>query len=348
MPAPGNEPDLTEFEEFDDVDELRKQLSAARTKIRRLRKEDEHYVEAIIEGVREAVVSLGKLPPVPAPKVSTGNGKPEVALWHLTDWQGSKVTTSYNTEVMRKRIRLFCDKADRLTAIQRADHPVKECVILFGGDLMEGLFNFPQQVFEVDATLFEQLCIASQLVGEVVRRAQGIYEKVDVIFEWGNHGRIGDKRAAVPRADNMDRIIAELAKAWLSGPDFKLPGRLTWRADEEDMHHFAIGNYEALLIHGDEIGRNGTTSITTIIKHVTGWKAGAYDKPFQDVYSGHLHSSKDIELPDGGMFYQSGSPETDNRYAGVSMAAASLPTQRLHFIDPRKGRVTAQYRVSLD
>lgn len=344
-----NEPDLSEFEQIEDVGELRRLLSAANTKIRRQRNQHEDYIEAILEGVSEAVRSLRPRRAIPTPKISSGNGKPEVALWHLTDWQGSKVTTSYNSEVMRERIRTFLDKAERLTAIQRADHPVNDCTILFGGDLMEGLFNFPQQVFEVDATLFEQLLIGADLVEECIMRALGMHPGgVDVVFEWGNHGRVGDKRAAVPRADNMDRILAELVRRGLADPTTgKLPDRLTMRADEEDMHHFKIGKYEALLIHGDEIGRNGTTSIVTILKHVAGWKSGAYDKPFQDVYSGHLHSHKDIELADGGMFFQTSSPETDNRYAGVSMASSSLPTQRLHFIDPRAARVTAQYRVDL-
>jgi len=30
------------------------------------------------------------------------------------------------------------------------------------------------------------------------------------------------------------------------------------------------------------------------------------------------------------------------------MAASGMPSQRLHFVDPLKGRVTAQYQVWLD
>jgi hypothetical protein len=288
------------------------------------------------------VLALGKIPPVAAPKADTRRGKREIALWHLTDWQGAKVTTSYNTEVMRERILRFCEKAAKLTEIQRADHPVEDCTILFGGDLAEGLFNFPSQPFEVDASLFGQFVAVARLGAEVVRRALALYRNVTVIQEWGNHGRIGDKRAAVPRSDNLDRMIYELAREMVG--DEK---RLAWRDSEEDIHWFEIGNYKALLIHGDEIGRNGAASINTLVKYVTQLKAGAYDKPFVDVYAGHLHSHRDIELPDGGSYYQTGSPESDNRYARDSMAATSRPTQRLHFIDPDKGRVTAQYKVDL-
>lgn len=335
-------PDLSEFHNLTEAEELRRQLTDAQTKLRKARSEKSALVEAVQEGARDAVLALGKPPVVKAPKVDQRDAKPEVALWHLTDWQGSKVTTSYNTEVMRERILRFCDRASRLTEIQRAAHPVEDCTILLGGDMAEGLFNFPSQPFEVDASLFGQFAATARLVAEVVRRALAIYRSVNVIQEWGNHGRIGDKRAAVPRSDNLDRMIYELAREMVAEEE-----RLSWVDSDEDIQHFKIGNYAALLIHGDEIGRNGAASINTLVKYVTQLKAGAYDKPFLDVYAGHLHSHRDIELPDGGSYFQTGSPESDNRYARDSMAATSRPTQRLHFINPDKGRVTAQYKVDL-
>lgn len=336
-------PDLSAFHNLTEADELRRQLSEAQGKLRKIRSEKTALVEAVQAGARDALAALGKVPPVKAPKADTRGGKPEVALWHLTDWQGSKVTTSYNSEVMRERILRYCDKAALLTEIQRADHPVRDCVILFGGDQVEGIFNFPSQPFEVDASLFGQFTSVARLEAEVVRRALAIYENVTVLCEWGNHGRIADKRAALPRSDNSDRMVAELARE-IVGED----PRLHWdEPSPEDIHWFEVGNYQALLIHGDEIGRHGGVSLNTVINHVKGWKAGAYENPFQDVYAGHLHSHRDIELPDGGMYFQTGSPETDNRYARDSMASSSKPTQRLHFIEPDEGRVTAQYRVDL-
>lgn len=340
--------DLTEFTELTEIQEVRRQLETAQTKLHKLRTEKSGLVEAVRQGTKDAILAQGKLPAVPKPKLSAGKGREEVALWHLTDWQGTKVTTSYNSQVMRERIMRYCDKAERLTAIQRADHPVNDCVILLGGDMGEGLFNFPQQPYEVDGTLFTQLVTVAQLEASVIRRALALHQHVSVYVEWGNHGRIGDKRAAVPRSDNMDRMIAEMARAILSDPDSEeLPDRLSWHDSEEDIHHIEIGAYQALLIHGDEIGRHGGVSLNTVVNHVKGWKSGAYPLPFQDVYAGHLHSHRDIELPDGGVYFQTGSPESDNRYARDSMASTSKPTQRLHFVDPDHGRITAQYKVDL-
>jgi hypothetical protein len=245
---------------------------------------------------------------------------------------------------MRKRVLEFADKAIKITDIQRADHPVRECFILFGGDMVEGLFNFPTQAFEVDATLFEQYVNVSRLCVDVVRVALANYEKVTVVPEWGNHGRIGSKRDNVPRSDNFDRMCYELAKQLLAGEK-----RLTWQDCPEDIQRVEIGNYRALLIHGDEVGRNGFASPGAIVGHVSRWLSGSYPWQFRDCYIGHYHTHNEWALPNGlGSVYQTGSTESDNRYAGVMLAASATPSQRLHFVDPIQGRVTAGYKVWLD
>lgn len=336
-------PDLREFEALTEAEDLRRQVSDLQARLRKQRTEKQALVDAVYAGARDALQALGPVPPVTSPKQDKRTRGAEVALWHLTDWQGSKVTPSYNTEVMRDRVTRFCEKAARLTDIQRADHPVTSCVILFGGDMNEGLFNFPAQPFEIDSSLFGQFAAVAKLEAEVVRSALSMYDSVSVVQEWGNHGRVGSKRAAVPRSDNMDRMIGELART-IVGSD---PRVVSWSIGDEDIQRVEIGNYRALLIHGDEIGRGGQVSVNTLIGHAKGWKSGAYPWPFHDIYAGHFHSHRDIELPWGGCYYQTGSPETDNRYARDSMASSSAPTQRLHFIDPSAGRVTAQYRVDL-
>ena len=48
-----------------------------------------------------------------------------------------------------------------------------------------------------------------------------------------------------------------------------------------------------------------------------------------------------------GSIFQTGSTESDNRYARDTMASSAIPSQRVHFVDPNKGRVTAQHKVIL-
>jgi hypothetical protein len=335
---------LPEGIESDDVKELRNALYRLQKQLIKAKMRNEDLVEATHRAAYDAMLTMGPIKPVEQ-KVAKGvSGKAEVALWHMTDWQGAKKTTTYNSQVMRTRVLEFAQKAVRITEIHRANHPVKDCYILFGGDMVEGLFNFPNQVFEIDSTLFEQYVNVSRLCVDVVRYALANYEKVTVVPEWGNHGRIGSKRDNVPRSDNFDRMCYELARQLLAGEK-----RLTWQECPDDIQRVQIGEYRALVIHGDEVGRNGFASPATIVQHINRWRSGSYPWEFRDVYIGHYHTHAEWALANGlGSVYQTGSTESDNRYAGVMLAATATPSQRLHFIDPIKGRVTAGYKIWLD
>lgn len=327
-----------------EIDQLRSALARAQQEVVKAKARTDHLVEATITAARDAVLARGPIKPVPRPKVDKRRKDPEVALMVMGDWQGHKVTTSYNGEVMKTRVLAYMDKVARITEIQRADHPVTKGVVSFGGDMVEGLFNYPTQPFEIDATLFEQYVSVSMLLVDVVRRALALFDTVEVVAEWGNHGRIGSKRDAVPRSDNVDRMAYELARQLL-----KDEPRVTWPDCPEDIQRLEIGNYRALVIHGDEIGRGGFSSPNTIVQHVNRWRSGAYPWAFTDCYIHHYHQHQEWALADGkGSVYMTGSTESDNRYARETMAASAIPSQRLHFIDPEAGRVTAQYKVWLD
>jgi hypothetical protein len=224
--------------------------------------------------------------------------------------------------------------------MQRAARPIRDCVVMLGGDMIEGLFNFPTQPYEIDATLFEQYVTVARLLVDAVRRALAIYDRVTVVAEWGNHGRLGSKRDAVPRADNADRMTYELARQILAGEP-----RLVWDDCPEDMQRVEVGNYRALLVHGDEVGRMGYVAPGTFVQHVNRWRT-SYPWPFTDCYVGHYHRHAQEPLADGvGAVFWTGSIESDNRYALVGMAASGKPSQRLSFVDPEEGFVTSTQQV---
>jgi len=326
-----------------EIVELRKALNNAQKQLSKAKIRNDELVIATQRGAYEAMLALGQVPPVLAPKKDVRKAKAEVALIHSTDWQGSKVTTSYNSEIMRKRVMQFAEKTIHLTELQRQHHPVRECVVMFGGDMVEGLFNYPAQLWQIDASLFGQFTSVSRLMVDFVRVMLANFEKVTVIAEWGNHGRIGSKRAEVPKNDNVDRMCYEFARSILENEK-----RLTWDDCPEDIQEVAVGNYRALLMHGDELGRSGFASPAAWIAGANRWKAGAHDYDFHDIFLGHYHRHAQEPIQKHYNIYWTGSTESDNRYARDSMAASGMPSQRLHFIDPIKGRTTAQYQVWLD
>lgn len=331
-----------EIREGVEKEELRTALRQTQIQLAKAKNKRDAVTEAAFEGAHAAMLTVSRKPII-VPKPKSGPGKPETALWHLTDWQGAKLTTSYNTDVMFDRVAEYVKRAAEITKIQRADHPVDDCAIVLGGDMIEGLFNFPSQPYEIDHTLFEQFVNVATLLEKTCRAALSIYKNVTVVSEWGNHGRIGSKRSAVPKSDNADRMTYKLAAAMLADEP-----RLTWQECPEDIQRLEIGKYRALVIHGDEIGRNGGASPMTIVQAANRWRSGAYRWDFRDIYMGHYHTHAEWSLANGeGVLYQTGSTESDNRYARDNLASSAIPSQRLHFINTDKGYVTAQYKIRL-
>jgi len=337
-----------EYDATEEIAELRQSLRRVQTQLAKAKIREDELVTATIDAARDATLALGPIKPVPAPKITKTNGL-EVSLWDTGDWQYSKVTPSYNSEISDRRVRAFVRTATTLTEQRRMGTTVRDGIVVFGGDMVEGLFNFPTQPFEIDLTLFDQYVRVSRLCVEVVRSALAVFEHVTVVPEWGNHGRIGSKRDAVVRSDNVDRMCYELAKQLLEGEP-----RVTWQACPEDVQRLEVGNYRALVMHGDEFGRTGFVAPASFVQHVNRWRSGAYrvnGEPwaFQDVYTHHNHTYGELPLANGeGSVYWNGSTESDNRYANIGMASTALPSQRVHFIDPDKGRVTSTHKVWLD
>ncbi len=109
-----------------------------------------------------------------------------------------------------------------------------------------------------------------------------------------------------------------------------------------------IGNYKALLIHGDQIRGHSGFPWYGLGKKVNGWGSGGLgrDSDFQDVHMGHWHQLARIPLNQRAVWVN-GSTESYNTYAQESLAAQSEPMQWLLFVSPEDGRVTASYGVDL-
>lgn len=343
--------DELENESNPQVMELTKALNNSQRDYAKLKKSREDFTQAVVKSAHDAMLSMGAVPPIPVPKKDTRTKRTEVALLHSTDWQLGKQTLTYNTQECERLVKQSVDKVIKIANIQRADHPIKECVVMFGGDIVENSTIFPSQVYEIDSDVMVQFTAASRIMIDIVRTLLANFDKVKVVCEPGNHGRIG-KIGELPKDVNWDKLVYMFAGQALAGEK-----RLTWQMSKEDIQRVEIGNYKALLIHGDEI-RWGTAS--TIVRFADRWKSGAYkffdevDKitkgfDFRDLYIGHFHQHQSWNMANGeGSVFMSAAVESGNRYARDLLASNGEPSQRLHFIDPEKGRVTSEYRLWLE
>ena len=351
--AVGLNEDLDKLEKENDpqVTELRKALLNTQKQLSDVKKKRDDFTAAVVQAAHDAMLSRGAIPPVEAPKKDPRAKRVEVALLHSTDWQLGKQTLTYNTKECERLVKQSIEKTIRITNIQRADHPVKEIVLMLGGDIVENTTIFPSQVYEVDSDIMTQFVEASRILIDIVRILLANFEKVTVVCEPGNHGRMG-KLGELPKDINWDKLTYMFA-----GLALKDEKRLTWQMTKEDIQRVEVGNYKALLIHGDEI-RWGTAS--TIVRFADRWKSGAYkffdeiDKvtkgfDFRDLYIGHFHQHQSWNMANGeGSVFMSAAVESGNRYARDLLASNGEPSQRLHFVDPVKGRVTSEYRLWLE
>ena len=308
---------------------LQRQLASAKQKSANL-------VDAVYAAARDAAIAVGVPAAVPAPAKDRRKKQPEVALLHLTDWQLGKRTSSYNSDVAVERVAKTVQKTIRLAEIQRADHPVRTCVVMVGGDLLENVGIFPGQAYEVDSTAFAQMFRCAQVLSGALLTLLEHFDAVEVHEVWGNHGRIGRKGEG-PRGDNLDRMIGAIVRGQLAKQK-----RLMWH-DTTSWHAIIkIGNYAALLVHGDQIS-GGPFAIA---RKANAWATGV-TAPFQDMYLGHFHQCMTLTLANGGRVFMTPSTESGSEYAREVVGALGRPGQRLHFVDPDRGRVTAEYLIWL-
>jgi hypothetical protein len=330
------------FDAIEENKELRSTLQRTQRALAKASSKRAEIEDAVLTACRDAYLAIGKPTPIKAPAKDKRKGGEEVALWHVTDLQTGKKTASYDMATMHRRIREFAEKAVKITEIMRAEHPVRSCTILFGGDMVENTTTFPGQVWEVEATTFVQCIEVANAMEALVRHALENYERVDVIAEPGNHGRIGKPSDGVPKGDNWDRIAYQIVAERFAGEK-----RLTWKSEDHWHQRFEIGNYKGVLVHGDEFkGFGGQTPLFGIIRKVNAWKSGVIPY-FDSCYVGHFHNHNEISLAAGGSIYMTGSTESDNEFAREFVAASAVPSQRLHFVDPKRGRVTAIYKIEL-
>lgn len=299
---------------------------------------------AVTDSINGQVIRPVKAPPVR----KAGTGKPEVAIALLSDLQTGKITPTYNSKICAERVARYADKIIELTRIQEKDHPVRKCVVAGLGDMVEGVDIFPGQQWLIDSTLYTQLLDTTPvIVVDFIRRLLTYFDEVVLEAVDGNHGRIGRKGQYGPM-DNADRMVYRIVQMMLRDePRFSM--NMTDPEGERNWYRIMeLGNYRALLFHGDQIKPTMGFPYYGLGKKIQGWGSGGLGPgvEFTDAFLGHWHQAASIPLNHLDV-YVNGSTESSNTFAQEYLAAQSLPKQWLLFCNPEKGRITATYKVDL-
>lgn len=329
-----------------------------RALLRKLSEEKQRKVDLIraVYDATHAAVSSMTIDPIPRPKASKGGDHDEVAVAVLSDFQLGKRTPDYDSNVCAKRVQMMADKVVELTEIQRAHHPVRTCRVWLLGDIVEGEFVFAGQPWLIDASLLTQVINGAEIVERFIRQMLANFDTVHVVGVIGNHGQLmGRKGASFNPETNMDRMLYVFVKMLFDRAGEKRvtfniprgPGERNWYAIEK------LGRYWSMLFHGDQIkGQMGIPYYG--FKHkVPGWFSGAIRELREagpeirmDAICGHFHVPAEIPL-NNIMVRINGTTESSNTFAQEVLASMGDPVQRLMFVHPGKGRVSAEYKVHL-
>lgn len=329
------------------IAELEQALRRSQAQLHKAKAKTADLVAAVYEAAHDAALVNGTPRPVPPPAKDRRKGAAEVALLHMTDTHIGAVTESYNSDVAARRVNETVAKTVKLTDIQRAEHPVRECVVMLGGDLIEQTAQFSHQVWGVDQTTFDQVFTAARVIGDALLTLLTHFDALTVYEVPGNHGRVGRGKGRqsldYEAATNWDRIVGRVIRDSLAGQE-----RVTWHDAETWYHVGAIGEYRFLVHHGDTIrGFGGNIPAYGIIRKHLSWASGVMP-PFTDAYLGHFHTPMSLPLSAGQRVFVTPSLVSDSAFAKEWVASTSIPGQRLHFIDPVRGRVTSEYLLWLD
>jgi hypothetical protein len=221
------------------------------------------------------------------------------------------------------------------------------------GDMVTGEIIFPGQAFEIDASLIEQSFGVARVMRDFLCDLAADFETIHVIGLPGNHGRLGTKHNPYHPDSNADRIsylVAQEATAQIPSITWTIP-----RADQSDSGRILvdrIGNYGTLLTHGD-LFRGGNSfaglpyySFTAKALKWRDMSLAGQMPPFDDIFCGHWHRTISVET--GTVVVRvCGTLQTFDPFSRETIAAATRPAQYLLFVEPRQGRVTAEYRITL-
>lgn len=340
---------LSEYAEYEKtIADLEANIDRLSRKLAKRDSDTEKLVGAVYSAVSDHLPAL-KIPAVPKPKAVKASKHEEVCVPLFSDLQLAKTTPDYDSLVCEKRIELYASKIIEVANIQRSHHPVRKCVVHCLGDIIEGEAIFPGQSYLVDGGLYRQITIdGPRIVVNFLRTLLTDFQEVEVVWVIGNHGRIGGRGARTEQdpETNGDRMLGKIVEMMFANEPrikFTVPdGRRerNWYAVSE------IGNYSALLIHGDQIKGHSGFPWYGLGKKANGWASGAIPERFDDIHMGHWHQLARIPLNKRSV-YVNGSTESYNTYAQENLAAMSDPSQWLLFVHPEKGKVTSSYGIDL-
>jgi hypothetical protein len=317
-----------------------KQLERENKKLWSIIQNREGMKELVLNRVSEALKNF-RWEPQQIPKKDRSKRNEEVAVVHLSDTQIGKLTKSYDSSIAAKRIKKFGETITKLVVNRRTGSKVEKCILLIGGDIVEGETIFSTQPWVVDSDLWDQaIKVGPKILADLIIQLSSEFRHIHILAVPGNHGRSSPKNIASSPRTNFDMICTQIARLMVS--KVVKEDRLTWNIDHNEFYCTApVLGHSILLIHGDQIsggGGIGGYPLTGLARKIAGW-SGSIPEDWEYIFLGHFHRPMSGVIQDK-MFFANGTTESDNDFALEIIGESGRPCQRIVFINKEHGLVS--------
>lgn len=286
--------------------------------------------------------------------IPKGSGTPEtmtvlvgdVHIGKLADPQVVGSEFGYSLPIFEQRAARLENRIMRLYGLHSATAPITKLVIYFLGDGVDGVDMRRGHKGRVDVqTATQQTLILTYWVEGMVRRlraALGI--DIAIVWEFGNHGRVGDFGVNLP-ADNWDYLAGQMLGIALR--DLIAEGGVKLHADTLKYSITQLGPLRVYSSHNDSIkGGDGFSGLP-----INGMARGAakdtgLHKQLFDLHLvAHFHTPQDVTFQTGREI-MNGAWDGGDDYSVNGIKAASDPIQWAFGVHPENG-ITWQSRIML-
>ena len=323
----------------EEIRRLKAEIANLTKRIRGLRGGEEIIKTAVDEAFTEPPDLI-----IPKPPKSTGRGREETAILHLSDTQIGKVTETYNSAVADERIQRAAKKTAMIADLRRSRARVDVCKVYLGGDLVEGENIFPGQAHQIDQGVFDQAVMHGPAVfARAVNYLLGHFDKVEVWEVDGNHGRAASKGVGSHPRTNWDKVAVHVLRTMFSGPVAApaTKGRLSFHISDTWHTVDTVYGFPLMMVHGDQIsGGFAGYPWYGVGRKALAWGESVrnWQGPRRFLFHGHFHQLTRWSLGQITVL-GNGTTESNNEYARSEIGFSSVPEQRLAFFGPEQGLI---------
>lgn len=290
--------------------------------------ESRHY---ILELLRDNLAVLQAPPAYSPPQIAEPHSEEAVGLLFSDCQIGERVDpdetggiggdAGYNIEIFSERLALWQRKVTRIVTGHRRMYPINNAYLLCLGDILEGRDIFKGQGARLTDHIVGQFVKGLDLIAGAFRDMSGFFERLEICWIMGNHGRVGRKGEEMHMV-NWEYLFALMLKEKLASCQ-----NIVWHIPQAWWTIHEIMGWRFYLAHGDSIrsylgipyyGIDRADGDTTLMLQQRGMQ-------FDYMLMGHFHSPAQWDRAWGERIVN-GTFSSGNPFAAKELRRCARPT----------------------